>query len=450
MIEAPIDIKAKPTNVVDFTRLEEAIASISLVSRELGGTSHSEFGQSLIFSSTVKSRHPGSTLPPISAFECLQRSVPDCDLWERSRISPDLCLANKNGEINGSYFKLRGPRCGWHMRKGYTQIATHAREVNHLLNDLSRLSIFADTVMSIATAKELIGKAVCHNQQEYVFRRFKAFLRADLRRFLRRSSTVAALDSEILLGDREEPEGFLHYIPAYSEYIERVPQNVLQVARQPLYDRGYYSSRQMGMHAESQQGYLYVYWNRAVFGLFKIGFTTKDVRNVRLPDWESKCLHIAELVYESPVKVNYAARLEKIIHAEFRDYRVEEKECLGCGGRHIEWFRGLQLSFIKQRIEAWSAWAKTRPYDTVMLPGRDFSIPTIPEPTASLPRSQVTTPRKSPRKSPRKAALLEQRNAIPPPRWNLRSFDLPLRPSTSDSSDLSPFPSPTPRLVGAV
>jgi T5orf172 domain len=34
----------------------------------------------------------------------------------------------------------------------------------------------------------------------------------------------------------------------------------------------------------------------------------------------------------------HVARAEKLIHTEFREYRVFEPLCHGCGGRHIEWF----------------------------------------------------------------------------------------------------------------
>ena len=113
---------------------------------------------------------------------------------------------------------------------------------------------------------------------------------------------------------------------------------------------------------ELGEGYLYVYWNEATFGVRKIGFTTKDVDG-RLKDWETSCRRTAKEEYRSPSKVRHASKIERLVHADLLEYRVRELACRTCLKSHIEWFRGVSLTFIIGRIEAWSQWISDRPYE---------------------------------------------------------------------------------------
>ncbi|KAM0797511.1 hypothetical protein BDR22DRAFT_434700 [Usnea florida] len=112
------------------------------------------------------------------------------------------------------------------------------------------------------------------------------------------------------------------------------------------------------------EGYLYVYWNEATFGVRKIGFTIKEV-NDRLKYWETSCRRTAKEEYRSPSKVRHAAKIERLVHADLLEYRVRELACRTCLKSHIEWFRGVNLTFIIGRIEAWSQWISEQPYEQV-------------------------------------------------------------------------------------
>jgi T5orf172 domain len=50
----------------------------------------------------------------------------------------------------------------------------------------------------------------------------------------------------------------------------------------------------------------------------------------------------------------HVIRVEKLIHIEFKEYRIFEPFCHDCGDRHIEWFRGLDLGLVNyRRILLW-------------------------------------------------------------------------------------------------
>ena len=88
---------------------------------------------------------------------------------------------------------------------------------------------------------------------------------------------------------------------------------------------------------ELKTGYLYVYWNKANFGYHKIGYSCDDVR-IRLEKWQTQCKHSAQQLCCTLVEVPNVKRLERLVHAELKDYRVEEKCCRGCKKSHKEWF----------------------------------------------------------------------------------------------------------------
>ena len=113
---------------------------------------------------------------------------------------------------------------------------------------------------------------------------------------------------------------------------------------------------------ELGEGYLYVYWNKATFGVRKVGFTTWNV-GARLKQWEIDCKRKAKEEYRSPGKVRHAAKVEQLVHADLLEYRVCEPACRTCLKSHIEWFRGVSLTFIIERIEAWSQWISEQPYE---------------------------------------------------------------------------------------
>ena len=139
------------------------------------------------------------------------------------------------------------------------------------------------------------------------------------------------------------------YLPNYLPYrtkasgASKVREWVMQQAEKPLTLR------------ELKAGYLYVYWNKATFGVYKIGYTTLDV-STRLRRWEAQCKHTAQEQYRSPFKVRNVKRLERLVHAELKEYRVEEHGCHGCSKNHKEWFKGVDFKIIRESIAFWTKW----------------------------------------------------------------------------------------------
>ena len=148
------------------------------------------------------------------------------------------------------------------------------------------------------------------------------------------------------------------YLPNYLPYQTKdshdsdVSEWVIQQAEKPLTPR------------ERKAGYLYVYWNKSTFGVYKIGFTTRNV-DERLREWERKCKHTAQKQYESPFAVRNIERLERLVHAELKEYRVKEYGCHGCLKNHDEWFNGVGLKVILKSIAFWTEWIMKEPYKKI-------------------------------------------------------------------------------------
>ena len=117
--------------------------------------------------------------------------------------------------------------------------------------------------------------------------------------------------------------------------------------------------------SDERSGYIYAFWNRASFGYYKIGLTTLKV-NLRLEQWIRQCKHDAEKVYP-PIEdltalVPHVRRVEKLIHAELRRSRLQEKRCPGCGKSHVEWFTGFSHGKLTATIQKWIKWMRSKPY----------------------------------------------------------------------------------------
>ena len=186
---------------------------------------------------------------------------------------------------------------------------------------------------------------------------------------------------------RKQPSRGLHYLPEYQpfhtselcprsvrEWVEKqakkpfewcpriVREWVEKQVMEPLFTGSPRVTGKFQGLDERKDGFLYVYWDRASFGLVKIGCTTRDV-DIRLQEWENQCKHFAEEHYRSPFRIKHVARVEKLIHTEFIEHQVIEPYCLGCEGQHIEWFKGLDLGLVIKRIEAWTDWIMKEPYE---------------------------------------------------------------------------------------
>ena len=241
-----------------------------------------------------------------------------------------MCLANNR----------YGTRCG-----SWEGIRIEDRPmVGKLLAELKRLDFGSRPSFCVHKLLTFTNLAVCRYQRKGI-----------------RAKVNDLLEQRHL--ERPYDNGLCKYLPLFLPY--RPPESahltvnefVVRQAMEP-FDTSTDPENELG------KGYLYVYWNEATFGIRKIGFTTNEVSD-RLKAWETDCNHVAKLQYSSPSKVRHAARVEQLVHADLLDYRVFEPACRCCLKSHIEWFRGVNLSFIIKRIEAWTDWIGEGPYEKV-------------------------------------------------------------------------------------
>ena len=311
----------------------------------------------------------------VSALETFNAIIPGCDSMDRFKTMqneywlPFKCLANTKANAYFSDSKWSDRKCNWRLTGVDRQL------IRRVLLQLERTNIYSDGEECIALFGVLASEAICHHHKELAQMLFKSRVRELLGRRVQeqgvahRPVTVVS-DSEFSIGWwlRPAPYGALHYLPEYRSFSDsgsvskEASHLMISQVRQPLVTGNTRSIDGLTEHDETRDGYLYVYWNRASFGHLKIGFTGNDV-DQRLQDWEEQCRHIAEKQYQSPRRIKHAARVEKLIHAEFANHRVAEPACHGCGKRHIEWFRDLDIGFVIKRIEAWSEWISTSPYE---------------------------------------------------------------------------------------
>ena len=369
----------------------------------------------------------------VSALDKFNEIIPGCDAMRRFQDKPNWCLANKKD----------GSRCQWRMPLG-TQT-----KITQLLAELAELNACVNMQECFDKLVVLNSITVCGHQQDSIIWKLKSLLRADRSRSStqavsitsdlqtergqitdRSGSALMKQESGLNLARkergiatpattsaikvtywlREPPSQALHYIPEYRPYYppELCPRSVREwvedQAKEPLLIRDPRITGKFQELDERKDGYLYVYWNRASFGLMKIGCTTIDV-DQRLQGWEDRCQHLAEEHYRSPFRIKHVARVEKLIHTEFREYRVFEPFCHGCGGKHIEWFRGLDLGFVIKRIEAWTEWIMKKPYEEKLRCWRlkdslEFELPQIcavPGKTSSPENGKALITKESPR-----------------------------------------------------
>ena len=123
---------------------------------------------------------------------------------------------------------------------------------------------------------------------------------------------------------------------------------VPQLIRQTL-------EKQIGKRSQDA-GYVYIYWNRGNFGYVKIGFTAATTVEGRLSQWRRECNHDVE-EYIGAIgrqRVPHVYRVECLVLAELRDFRLKELNC-PCGSKeHQEWCKiGPQhVAKVRQKWEA--------------------------------------------------------------------------------------------------
>jgi hypothetical protein len=112
---------------------------------------------------------------------------------------------------------------------------------------------------------------------------------------------------------------------AYKQNATRTPSELIE----NLLTRGLLPS-------EEKAGYIYMYWYPPNFGYLKIGHTTKTPEK-RFEQWQKQCKHPIQDAHRQSRFVKHVALVEKLVHAELRDRRVQEIDCI-CGRIHQEWF----------------------------------------------------------------------------------------------------------------
>ena len=113
-----------------------------------------------------------------------------------------------------------------------------------------------------------------------------------------------------------------------------------------------------------EPGFIYMYWFPGNFGYLKIGYTRGSAAE-RLEQWRRRCKHAVESVdtelFAVEVAVEHVSRVEALVHAELKDVRCREVNCLGCGGNHVEWFRET-IHHARKVYDKFADWMRTKPY----------------------------------------------------------------------------------------
>ena len=320
------------------------------------------------------SQVPVGASPSTSALDRFNKIVANCDAMERFQ-EPNRCLGST---------KKGGLRCRRPI------ISKNREAAAQLLAKLAAMDIQTNAPNCVIDGfRKLIDLAVCHNHckdlheevdqlvlpeppndnaspsngpiPEDNIPKFKFEEVPDPPRMSESSRIsdghgVHAVDTSWC---RESPKWTLRYLPDYrrfyksqSSYESSVENWVMKQVATPLTD------------PELDEGYLYVYWNQTTFGVRKIGYTSIDVSE-RLKKWESQCKHVAEEQYRSSSIVRNVKRLERLVHAELKAYRVKEHGCHGCSGNHDEWFDGVDFGIIRESIDFWTEWIMEGQYENV-------------------------------------------------------------------------------------
>ena len=300
----------------------------------------------------------------VSALEKFDELVSDYNASARFADIPNRCLANTKV----------GKRCSGRKK---ISIEDQSR-IRNLLADLTELNFETDPSACITALLEFTKLAVCSHQRKDI--------QARIRRLQPQWGPFQS-DNENLL--RYLPQLLVYRTSAsarltVSQIVMNQAQSTFKVNANPQKELG--------------EGYIYVYWNEAAFGVQKIGTTIKNVTD-RLKQWEKTCNHVAREQYRSPRKIRHAKKVERLVHADLSGYRVYEPTCRTCRKSHKEWFKDVDLPLIIERIETWSKWISEEPYEKagsewrLTDKGRD-SLPLAINPHDPLPPRYNLRPRR--------------------------------------------------------
>jgi hypothetical protein len=117
-----------------------------------------------------------------------------------------------------------------------------------------------------------------------------------------------------------------------------------------------------------RDGHIYLYEVEGNQGYVKVGYTTRSVQQ-RHSEWEFECNRQPKSLYPtldgSAIAIPNVRRVEALCHAELDKYRIK-MYCKWCMKQHIEWFKISPAEAIVV-IQKWTAWARTRPYQSTEL-----------------------------------------------------------------------------------
>jgi hypothetical protein len=112
--------------------------------------------------------------------------------------------------------------------------------------------------------------------------------------------------------------------------------------------------------ADRKSGYIYAFTHHSSPGLRKIGYS-KNVLT-RQKQWDASCRrHHVYKPLPDDGGVLHARRVEKLIHAELKDFR-KRAECDQCKRRHCEWFE-VSEEHLEKVFLKWKDWIEQRPYE---------------------------------------------------------------------------------------
>ena len=300
----------------------------------------------------------------ISALQKFDELIGSCDASARFAENAGQCLANNK----------KGARCG--SRHGTRD--EDRPVVETLFAELKGLNFQSSPSSCIDKLRAFTALVVCHHQRKDIRIKVDGLLQ----RWRLEDSTDQRLLKYLPL--------FLPYRPHSWAHLS-VDERIMEQATRP-----FKASTVVGK--ELGEGYIYVYWNEATFGIRKIG-SSKNVGD-RLSEWEKDCRHVAIEQYRSPFKVRHAQRVEQLVHAELSESRVFEPACRSCSKSHKEWFKGVDLPYIVKKIEAWSQWMSEEPYEKVddqwclTEKGKDSMLTVMDRKTCRDPETSASRPAK--------------------------------------------------------
>ena len=229
-------------------------------------------------------------------------------------------------------------RCGHRLRPAYREMACE------ILEKLRRPLLLQDCITEIEALVELIFNG--------------RHLKEERERMKQLSHQDSPDDEQASKRSTSPPK----YIPSVKINILWQPQVTLglsikealiRCAAEPLTAR------------EEKPGYLYVYRTTDDFRARKIGVTENEDIQKRMQEWHRDCHRHPEILYlreeSETIQSQHIYRLEKLIHTELKDYRLQEQKCVGCNRSHKEWFL-VKDEHIREVVQRWTDWMQTKPY----------------------------------------------------------------------------------------